>query len=181
VLYGADSPWDESSSLVQIGITDADEDRVVGSIGYVNVTGLAYDNLGGTLYGLTDGGRLLQIDESDGSATEIAALHMFTFSSLAFGANTGLLYTVLNRVAPDPAWLYSIDPNAAAITPQYIGTITGHTRVSGLTFFGETLYAVTDDTQSLLALTIGTSQVVVTDLGSLPSGALSGLVAYEGS
>lgn len=179
MLYGAYSPWDESSSLVRIGIADADEDRVVGSIGYANVIGLAYDNLSGMLYGLTDGGRLLQIDESTGSGTEIAALHMFTFSSLTFGANTGLLYTVRN-FPPDPALLYSIDPNTAVVTPQFIGTITGHARVSGLTFFGGRLYAVTDDTQRLLRLTIGTSQITVTDLGPLGSGALGGLAAYEG-
>jgi hypothetical protein len=178
ILYGVRRVLRESE-LVRIAVDNTATDETVGTIGFPDVRGLAYDSSGDILYGMTDGGRLLTIDKSTGDWTELAVFRLFTLDSLAFDSDTGLLYTARYTGGPPGAELRVIDPGGAVPTIDVVGEVSGHTWIGGMTFFQGTLYAVTQDTQRLIAIDVNTNPLVVTDIGPLSSDEVTGLAAYE--
>jgi hypothetical protein len=177
VLYGARDAFGDTA-LVRIALDNTGTDTIVGIIGVDDVEGLAYDANADRLYGITWDGLLLEIDRSTGEAVAtVGNLGTTGFESLAFDDSSGLLYSVLELGLPTGAQVVTIDPLAPAAV--VLADLTGHDLIGGLAFFQETLYAVTQDTQRLLAIDISAGPVTFSDVGPVAFDEFASLAAYE--
>ena len=131
-LYGVTFDGIGGSNLVTIDTTTG-VGTLVGSIGFPAVTGLAYDDLSGTMYalarvtGAADPSDLLTIDLGTGAGTSVGSTGEGYMGSLEF-APDGMLYAGTTDFGTVPGGLYSIDPGTGASTlvgPTGMGAVRG--------------------------------------------------------
>ncbi|MBI5676890.1 MAG: IPTL-CTERM sorting domain-containing protein [Nitrospirae bacterium] len=92
----------------------------IGATGFGPVSGLAYDNITGIMYGVTGGGgpaNLLTINLSNGAGSIVGATGLDRIGSIRFG-NNGVLYGGLTSNASTfPNYLITINKSTGAATP----------------------------------------------------------------
>lgn len=139
-LYGTGHTGPCAGSFLAIIDPNSGVVTPIGSTGIGPITGLAYDDAGGVLYGITgcsSGNSLLvRIDRTSGAATGIGGGAGFEAGSLEFGED-GVLYA--GGSTDDGGNLYRIDPATGAAT--LIGP-SGFPNLTGLTLVPKTTPAV---------------------------------------
>lgn len=122
VLYGTFITDPQGPSDLVTVDTSSGELTTIGPTGVGPVSGLAYDDLTGVMYGVTAGGNLSDlviIDLTTGHATVIGPTGFDRIGSIEFGPD-GKLYGGLSRnTSSVPGLLLEIDPNNGFATPLF--------------------------------------------------------------
>jgi hypothetical protein len=133
-LYGTYVPFAGNPSELVIVDQTAGSLTFVGSTGFSNVGGLAYDRQNDELYGVTSGvlgaGQLLSIDRSTGDATVVGSTGLSDLAALEFALD-GTLFAGVGGNSISAGSLVRIDPATGAAT--LVGP-TGYPSLSGLAF-----------------------------------------------
>lgn len=131
ILYGAHIPASLSPSTLSTLDPATGISVIIGLTGVGPISGLAYDVLSDTMYGIAGGpgpADLLTLDLGTGVATVVGSTGIQA-GSLQFGAN-GQLFAGGTGMSGDAGLLFTIDPVTAANTP--VGP-SGFPTVTGLT------------------------------------------------
>ncbi len=160
VLYGTHIPFGGEPSILVALDADTGEFIEIGPTGYGPITGLAFDECEGVLYGMSNGDRydedgnyffddqqLLKIDLKTGLATAVGYTGVDKMGSIEFGAD-GKLYGGTTDISVDPFGLFEL--NLESGEAVNIGS-TGLT-LTGLT---STTFSTCPDTQLDLYEAIG--------------------------
>lgn len=135
MLYGVHSPgFEEPSQLVIIDPLTADL-TFIGPTGYIQITGMAYDNNTGIMYGIAGYpdyfSQLVTIDLVTGAASLVGTIDNAACRGLEFGPD-GQLYTCGVIDGGAPPTLYIVNPNTADLIP--VGPTGTSWLLSGLAY-----------------------------------------------
>jgi hypothetical protein len=179
--YGVEARG-EDRDLVKIDVDTGEIFETIGPIGVAEVSGLAYDNTRGRLYGITANGQFVEINRETGEGVTWM-FYAGQYDSLVYDEGADRFYTAA-RASPDVdgAVLWSIHPTT--FDREEVGMLVGFGHeVGGLAALDGILYGVTRDTMRLLEIDVREDPIVITDRGALPEGvAFDGLMffAYKG-
>lgn len=173
-LHGIDTdPLGKNPRLITIHTTSG-AGTAVGAVLHEDMSGaLAYDSTRAKLYGANKLG-LLRLDTTNGRGTGVGQLGVETVTDVAYHPSSGVVYAVASD--GDDGKLLTVDLATGSATP--VGGLGIACCVDGLTFIGNTLYAV--DTSSRALVTVDTTTGAVSNVGVITGYArISGALAYN--